>query len=89
MEHIEWEAQQLRRRERDGSRSWGEATGALISALALGYVTIWLFMHDEWWRWLGIASAFLALACLYGIVDSLALRERSGDDKAVASTTSG
>ena len=71
LEHVQWQINRLRERERERRRDWSGLTLGLIFALLFGYATAWLFMHDEWWRLFGVVTVLLSALRLYGIVERL------------------
>ncbi len=76
MTHIEWQIDRLRQAEAYGRRDWSGATLGAIFAVGFGYLTVWLFSQDDWWRWFGVPCALFAALGLYGISDGLTLKER-------------
>jgi len=69
--------------ETEGSRDWSGFGIGLVIALASGYGAIWLYRVDGWWRWGTIALAPLAVICLVGMIDSLAIKKRDSKGKTV------
>ncbi len=77
MTHISWQVQTLHHRESIGARDWPSAALGFGLATGFGYVTFALFDSNQWWRWLGVLTLLLALTGLFGMFDSLALKERT------------
>lgn len=77
LDHVAWQAERLSKRESTGEREWRFVVLGAVIALGPGYLSAWLFIQPDWWRWLGILPAFLAVVGLFGMVDSLSLKERA------------
>jgi hypothetical protein len=77
LDHMDWQAGQLAERESFGKREWAGVVVAIGLAIGSGYLSIWLFQHQAWWRWVALVPALLFLVSLYGLVDSLTIKRRA------------
>lgn len=59
------------------SRDYASLIGAIIGSVVFGYLAIWLAQQGTWWAWaLATISALIWPAFVYGIFDSMQLRDQ-------------
>lgn len=68
---LDTQIERVAKLETDASRHWPSFVGALLTAPALGYATVWLFQRGTWW---GVAAAIpvglLTTVLIYGVFES-------------------
>src|SRR5690606_20276668 len=67
LSHIDDQIKKISKQEMEGERDLGMAAFAALGAAGFGYLTVWLFQQEDWWRWSFPASGLLFLIFSVGV----------------------
>lgn len=87
LEHVNWQIDQLRRTESEGSRYIPGVAMGFALAVGFGYFTYWLLNQGAWWRWFGVIPLVLAIVGLYGIFESFGVAKRDHRGRRIKPST--
>jgi hypothetical protein len=72
LSHLSSQVERLSKFDVEAKREPAVAGMALVTAVGLGYATVWFAEKNTWWAYVVAALlAFVVLTCVYGMFESL------------------